>query len=42
VKSHRPYFAVKVALASWSAWIMKPISAALASAGTSSLSLFNA
>ena len=38
----RPYFAVKLALASWLAWIMKPISAALASAGASSLSVFSA
>jgi len=35
---HRPYFAVNVADPSLLAWIMKPINAAVASAGTSSLS----
>jgi hypothetical protein len=38
----RPYFAVKLALPSALALIMKPASAAVASAGISSLSVFSA
>jgi hypothetical protein len=38
----RPYFAVKLALRSVFAWIMKPVSAAVASAGRSSLPALSA